>query len=159
MGLEEMVAVAVLFSGRLVLLDSLQQAEGIVVFLFQVSASVRQGIIIEGLGEKEVFCPAGEDEFLPVDLFVFVSCDDWCPVILVERSEVLCDVAGVEFHPGEILHLVGGDEVEVGGAGGARIEHQDAALPESRFDLLIGDLEVVLVVNIPWLYAESYGDL
>jgi len=154
-----MVAVAVLLPGRFVLLDGLPQAEGIVVFLFQVSASVCHGIIVEVLGEVEVFCPAGEDEFLAVDLFVFVSCDDWCPVILVECSEVLCDVAGVEFHPGEIFHLVGGDEVEVGGAGGARIEHQDATLSESGFDLLIGDLEVVLVVNIPWLYAEAYGDL
>lgn len=114
---------------------------------------------MEALGEKEIFSPAGEDEFLPVDLFVFVSCDDWCPVILVERSEVLCDVACVEFHPGEILHLVGGDEVEVGGAGGARIKYQDAALSESGFDLLVGDFEVILVVDVAGLDAESDGEL
>jgi len=70
-----------------------------------------------------------------------VSGYDWCSFLFVKVVEVLFDVACVEFHAGEILHLVRDKEIEVGGAGGTGIKNQDTPLSESWFDLLVGDLK------------------
>jgi hypothetical protein len=154
-----MVTVAVLLPRRLVLLDGLPQAQCIVVFLFQVFPAVHQGVIAEFLGEEHIFCPAGEHQFLAVHLFIGIPRDDWCPFCLVERAQMMGDVAGVEFHAGEIFHLVRYKQVKVGDAGGTGIEHQDAACSESWFDLLVGGLEVLLIVDVSRLNGQSNREL
>ena len=114
---------------------------------------------MEILGEIQVFGPAGKHQLLPVHLFILVPGDDMCPFCLVECVEMVCDIAGVEFHAGEILHLIRYEKVEVGDAVGTSIKNQDTAFSESWFDLLVGDLEMDLVIDVSGLYAESYGKL
>ena len=159
MCLEEVVAIAVFLTRSFLFLYGLPQAECLVVFLFQVSASVHQCVIVEFLGEIQIFVPAGKHQLFPVHLLIRVPGDDRCPFLFVERVQVLCDVTGVEFHAGEILHLVCYEKVEVRVAGGAGIEHQDTALSESWFDLIVRDFEVLLIVDVPRLYTESNRDL
>ena len=129
MCLEEVVAVAVFLTRSFLLLYGLPEAERLVVFLFQVFPSVHQGVIVEFLGEIQVFGPAGEHEFLPIHLFISVASHDWCPFLLAERVRMVCDVAGVKFHPAEILHLIRNKEFEIGGAGRTGIENQDTPGP------------------------------
>jgi hypothetical protein len=111
--LEEVVAVAVFLTRSFLFLYGLLEAECLVVFLFQVFLSVRQGVIVEFLGEVQIFVPAGKHQLFPVHLFIRVPGDDRCPFLFVERVQVLCDVTGVEFHAGEILHLVCYEKVEI----------------------------------------------
>ena len=61
---------------------------------------------MEILGEVEVFDPAGEGESLPVDFFVLVAGHDPGPFVFLECPEMMGDVTLVEFHPGEVVHLV-----------------------------------------------------
>lgn len=159
MRLKEVVAVAVFLTRSFLFLDGFPEAECLVVFLFQVFPSVYQCVIVEFLGEVQVFGSAGKHELLPVHLFIRVPGDDRCPFFFAERVQVLCDVTGVEFHAGEIFHLVCYEKVKVRVAGGTGIENQDTPCSESWFDLIVSDFEVLLIVDVPGLYAESNWDL
>jgi hypothetical protein len=114
---------------------------------------------MEVLGEVQVFGSAGKHELFPVHLFILVSGHDRCPFLLTEGVQVVCDITLVEFHAGEILHLVRYKEIKIGDAGCTGIENQDTALSEFWFDLLVGDLEVLLIIDVPRLYTESNREL
>ncbi len=159
MCLKEMVTVAVFLTRSFLLLYGLPEIECLVVFLFQVFPSVHQGVIVEFLGEIQIFGSAGKHQLFPVHLFIRVPGDDRCPFLFAECVQVLCNVTDVEFHAREIFHLVCYEKVEVRVAGGTGIENQDTSCSESWFDLLVGDLEVVLIVDVPGLYAESNWEL
>jgi hypothetical protein len=72
---------------------------------------------------------------------------------------MLCDITLVEFHAGKILHLICYKKIEIWDAVGTSIKDQDTTFSESWFDLLVGDLEVVLIIDVSGLYAESDGKL
>jgi hypothetical protein len=120
---------------------------------------VHKGVIMQVLGEVQIFGSAGEHELFPVHLFIRVPGDDRCPFLFLKCVQMVCDVAGVEFHAGKILHLVCYEKIEVRVAGGTGIKNQDAPCSESWFDLLVGDFEVLLIIDVPRLYAESNREL
>jgi hypothetical protein len=157
--LEEFVAVMLFLTQPFLLLYGFPQADCFVVLLFQVFPSVHQGVIIQVLGEVRVFGSVGKHELFPVHLFCRVPGDDWCPFHLSEGVQMACDIASVEFHAGEIFHLVCYEKVEVRVAGDTGIENQDAACLQSWFDLLVSDFEVLLIIDIPGLYAETNRNL